>query len=131
MTQSGENALDLLPGNWSQVDYQSEESCFIDAMTLVDFHPVLASVSEPTFTSHVDGYMTTIPGSAQLLMERTKNQEGAFVYYEHGQGRMIVTNMYDDWGRTVEQSSPQVRDLFRDVMRWASLGDQALPEVGR
>jgi hypothetical protein len=63
-------------------------------------------------------------------MERTKNQQGAFVFYEHGLGQMIVTNMYDDWGRTVEQSSTQVRDLFRDVMRWASLGDQALPEVG-
>lgn len=41
-------------------------------------------------SSHVDGYMTTIPNSAQPLVERTKNQEGAIVYCEHGQGRMIV-----------------------------------------
>jgi hypothetical protein len=130
MTQPGDQSIDLLPGSWNQVDYQRDISCYIDAMTLVQFHPVLASVSEPTFSSHVDGYMTAIPGSAQLLMERTKNQQGAFVFYEHGLGRMIVTNMYDDWGRSVSQSTQQVRDLFRDVMRWGSLGGVGLPEVG-
>jgi len=129
MTQPGDNALDLLPGTWDQVDYQQDQSCWVDAMTLIEFHPILASVSDPSLTSHVDGFMTTIPGSAQLLMERTKNQQGALVFYEYGQGRMIVTNMYDDWGRTVGQSSRKVRNLFRDVARWASIGDVTLPEV--
>jgi len=121
--------LALLPGDWGQVDYHEDQSCYVDAMTLSEYHPVLASVSQSTFTSHVDGYMTTIPTGGQVLMERTKNQEGAFVYYEYGQGRMLVTNMYDDWGRTVGQSSADVRDLFRDVVRWSSIGDQELPDV--
>jgi len=130
MTQPGDQSIDLLPGSWSQVDYQQDISCYIDAMTVVDFQPFMASIAESTFTSHVDGFMTVVPNTAQLLMERTKNQQGAFVYYEYGQGRMIVTNMYDDWGRTVGQSSVKVRNLFRDIMRWGSIGAQELLEVG-
>jgi hypothetical protein len=130
MTQPGDKSIDLLPGNWGQVDYQKDRSCYLDAMTVVQFHPILASVSTTSLSSPVDGYMTTIPASSQLLMERTKNKAGAFVFYEHGQGQMIVTNMYDDWGRTVGQSSVAVRNLFRDLVRWGSIGGEDLPEVG-
>lgn len=128
MSQPGNETIDMLPGDWQQVDYHNDVSCYADAMTIIQYHPILASVADPHLTAHVDGYMTAVPSSSQLLMERTKNQEGAFVLHEYGQGRMIVTNMYDDWGRTVGQSSIEVRNLFRDVVRWASIGGKTLPE---
>ena len=129
MTQPGNEALDLLPGDWQQVDYHEDISCYRDAMTLRQYHPILASVAQPQLTAFVDGFTTAFPAGASLLLERTKNQEGAFVLVEYGQGRMLVTNMYDDWGRTVGQSSAEVRNLFRDVVRWASLGGATLPEA--
>lgn len=129
MSQPGVNALDVLPGDWQQVDYQQDISCYSDAMTIRQYHPILASAFRPKLTAYVDGYMTAVPSAAAVLMQRTKNAQAAFVLAEHGQGRMLVTNMYDDWGRTVGQTSPDVRGLFRDALRWASIGDVVLPDV--
>lgn len=129
MSQPGVDALDVLPGDWQQVDYQQDISCYSDAMTITRYHPVLASAFEPTLTAYVDGYMTSVPAAAEVLMQRTKNAQAAFVLSEYGQGRMLVTNMYDDWGRTVGQSSPEVRGLFRDAVRWASTDGATLPDV--
>ncbi|MEX1019632.1 MAG: PQQ-binding-like beta-propeller repeat protein [Litorilinea sp.] len=120
MAQPNDDALDALPGGtgFTHVGYDNDFSCFQDAMTWIAYHPMLASLNSSSVDANVDGYLTELPDNAQLLLERTKNGQGAFALYPYGEGNMIVTNMYDDWGRTVGQTSPQVRDLFRDVVRW-------------
>jgi hypothetical protein len=120
MAQPEDDSLALLPGaGLEQVGYHNDISCFRDAMTMLTYHPMLASRASLAMDSHVDGYLTQIPSAATLLLERTKNNQGALALYPLGEGRMIVTNMYDDWGRTVGQSAREVRYLFRDIIRWA------------
>ncbi|MFK7805655.1 MAG: PQQ-binding-like beta-propeller repeat protein [Anaerolineae bacterium] len=127
MAQPEDNGFDLLPGNWTAVGYQNDQSCWTAAMTPVAQHPMLSSINQPTVKANVDGYMTAWPNTAELLLKRTKNDQGSFVLDRVGDGHMIVTNMYDDWGRTVGQSSGQVRNLFRDVARWALTADDNMP----
>ena len=122
MSQPESNSLNALPGaaGLSQVGYTDDMACFQDAMIWRTYHPMLASLSSASVDAHVDGYLTGLPANAQLLLERTKNQQGAFAIYPYGDGQVIVTNLYEDWGRTVAQSSPEIRELFRDVVRWAA-----------
>ncbi|MEM7799456.1 MAG: hypothetical protein AAF633_09715, partial [Chloroflexota bacterium] len=126
LSQPEDNGFDLLPGTWTSVGYQNDQSCWDAAMTPVAEHPMLSSLAADTVRANVDGYMSAWPASAELLLKRTKNDQGAFVLDRYGDGFMIVTNMYDDWGRTVGQSSGQVRDLFRDVTRWALTSDDGM-----
>ncbi|MEM8856804.1 MAG: PQQ-binding-like beta-propeller repeat protein [Chloroflexota bacterium] len=127
MSQPEDDGFDLLPGSWNSVGYQNDQSCWVAAMTPTAEHPMLSSIDAATVKANVDGYLTSWPTTAEALLRRTKNNQGAFVLDQVGDGHMIVTNMYDDWGRTVGQSSNQVRNLFRDVARWALTADDNMP----
>jgi hypothetical protein len=117
-------------------------SCFRSSLMMETWHPVLSGFSRDTLNAHVDGYLTTMPEEAQVLLSRTANGQPGAILYPYpppsqggaggGSGRVFATAIYDDWGAGHGQSSGHARTLLRDLLAWAIPnqrfdGSQVLP----
>ena len=52
----------------------------------------------------------------------------AMLAYPYGEGQVVVTSMYEDWGYTYWQSTSQGRAIVRDLITWAKNPDLEIPE---
>jgi len=95
-----------------------DNSCYWGGAYVETFHPILASQSQALVTSAIDGYFDSIPEGSTILLRRTKNSMPAMFMYPYGDGWVIVTSSYDDWGG-FNQSTPGARALIRDTIAWA------------
>ena len=95
-----------------------DNSCYTNAAYIETFHPMLASQSKSVVTSNIDGYFDSIPDNAIVLLRRVKNGLPAMFMYPYGQGWVIVSSSYDDWGG-YNQSGPGARAIIRDAIAWA------------
>jgi hypothetical protein len=106
-----------------------DSSCYTDGAYIDTFHPILASQSKALVTSNIDGYFDEIPAESTVLLRRVKNGQPSMFLYPYGQGWVIVTSSYDDWGG-FNQSGPGALGIVRDAIAWAKKpGD--LPTFGR
>ena len=95
-----------------------DNSCYFNGAYIDTFHPILASQSQSLVTSAIDGYFESIPENSIVLLRRVKNGMPAMFMYPYGQGWVIVTSSYDDWGG-FNQSTPGARAIIRDAIAWA------------
>ncbi|MCP4153588.1 MAG: hypothetical protein GY757_38020, partial [bacterium] len=56
----------------------------------------MASQTTQQVSAAVDGYIDSYPSTATTVLTRTKNREGALLYYPYGQGCVILTSLYTD-----------------------------------
>ena len=108
--------------------WEEDQNCFSDAVSIDTWHQMLSGQSRSTPTVNVDGYFTSYPANATILLRRTANGQPALLMYEHGAGRVIVTSMYSDWAYGHGQASGEEIALIRDILSWVKKPAQ-LPEV--
>jgi hypothetical protein len=108
--------------------WDEDQNCFANALTINTWHQMFSGLSRSTPTVNVDGYFTSYPSSATVLMSRTANGQPALIMYDYGLGKVIATTMYSDWAFAHGQASPEETALVRDMITWAKKPDQ-LPEI--
>lgn len=91
--------------------WREDQSCQLRSIYIERFHPLLSSVSTFTVSASVDGYFVEYPEASIILLRRTKNGEPAMLAYPYGEGRVVVTSMYEDWGYAHWQSTAQGRSI--------------------
>jgi len=95
-----------------------DNSCFTNAAYVEKFHAALASQASALVTSNIDGYFDSIPSESTVLLRRVKNGLPAMFLYPYGQGWVVVSSSYDDWGG-FNQTGPGARAIIRDLIAWA------------
>ncbi|NIV34683.1 MAG: hypothetical protein GWN58_36065, partial [Anaerolineae bacterium] len=94
--------------------------------------PVVSGFAAPTLDVHVDGYFNTAPDGATEVLNRWKNGQPGLVLYRYPSavegGYVLATSIYDDWGETNFQASPDALTLLRDMLSWAFDPHETLPE---
>ena len=78
--------------------WHEDNSCYTNGAYIDTFHPMLASQSTALVTSNLDGYFDSIPENAIVLLRRVKNGLPTMFMYPYGQGWVVVSSSYDDWG---------------------------------
>ncbi len=95
-----------------------DNSCWWNAAYVETFHPILASQKTALVTAAFDGFFDGIPEESIILLRRTKNSMPAMFMYPYGQGWVIVSSSYDDWGG-YNQAGSGARAIIRDAIAWA------------
>lgn len=136
-SQQQGRALSILPvsqeadGTYKQVvgyGWNEDQNCFADSVYIDTWHQMLAGQSRSTPSVNVDGYFTSYPSNAVVLLRRTANGQPALLMYDYGQGKVIVTSMYSDVAYTLGQWSMEEKALIRDIVSWVKAPAQ-LPQV--
>lgn len=125
--QHGYEFKALPGGKVSGYGWLEDQSCQWNSTYIDEYHQILSGQSSAFTDFHVDGFFTGWPDGASILLRRTKNGMPAMLLYEHGQGRVIVTSFYEDWGYTRGQFTEDGRKLMRDLLAWAK-DPKVLPE---
>ncbi|MFC1848938.1 hypothetical protein ACFL27_01905 [candidate division CSSED10-310 bacterium] len=119
-TQQHGYEFNLLPGGGvSGYGYREDQSCQLGSIQLSEFHHVLSSVTETKIDAGVDGYFTRWPDNATILIERTKNGMPAMIIYPFGNGWVIATTLYTDWGFNHFQATRSELRLVNDIVTWS------------
>ena len=93
---------------WTQ-----DMSCFINGFALATSHPILSGFDKARLNLHGDGYFTSWPASATVLLRRTANGQPGAIVYPYGDGWVFATTVYDDWGAANGQIGDDARILAR------------------
>jgi hypothetical protein len=127
--QHGRDYAALPGGALSGYGWAEDNSCFAASLYISQWRPALAGFDKTTLDAPVDGYFTTLPPDAQVLLSRNVNgQPGAVLYpypsprergESEGGGWVFATTMYDDWGSGQGQSTGDARVLLRNLLTWA------------
>ncbi|MBN1314336.1 MAG: hypothetical protein JXA42_02670, partial [Anaerolineales bacterium] len=117
-----------LPG--SRVDgygWVEDNSCFNASLYISEYHQVLSGFKRSSLTSKIDGYFTTYPEGTITPLNRTKNGMPGLLMYSYGNGWVVATTIYDDFGLFNRQSSSDSHVLIRDLISWA-IHPEEMPE---
>ena len=107
--------------------WRQDQGCYMGSVYFEYLHPVLSSCTSQQVTAAVDGYFESWPAGATVLLNRTKNREGALLYYEYGEGTVILTSLYTDWGAVHSQASAEELKIFRDLVTFARNPKLSIP----
>ena len=108
--------------------YQNDQQCFTNAANIDNWHQVLSGQSESSLDLNIDGFYTGIPATGTSLLRRVSNGQTALTIYPYGEGHVIATTMYTDWGYSVSQYTQDEISLIRDIISWAKKPAE-LPEM--
>jgi PKD repeat protein len=106
-------------GELAGYGWSEDNSCFHSSLYLSEYHAVLSGFDENRIDAHVDGYFSSWPDEARLLLSRTANGMPAAVLYPFADGYVLATTIYDDWGTGQGQQSADSLVLLRDLLTWA------------
>ncbi|MCP5051986.1 MAG: hypothetical protein GY940_32760, partial [bacterium] len=99
--------------------WRQDQSCDIDSTYFDTLHPIVSSVQSEKFTAAVDGYLSAWPSNSTVVLNRIKNKAGTLLYYPYGEGTVILTSLYTDWGATHSQATAGEVKVFRDLITFA------------
>ena len=103
--------------NYQTIQYFRHDPPGTKAVDLFDtYHPVLSNFSFSTPDIGVDGYFTSSPENATILLRRTANGQATMIMYDYGQGKAIVTSMYSDWAFGHSHASAEEIALVADLI---------------
>ncbi len=108
--------------------YQEDQSCQFKSVYIETFHPVLSGFSSSTADIGVDGYFTSYPNNATILLRRTANGQPAMILYPYGKGYVIATTLYTDFALSHSQANTAEINLIQNIISWAKKPD-TIPEV--
>ena len=99
--------------------WRQDQSCYNSSLYFRDMHPALSGLTDVRPTAGVDGYFPVYPSSSTILLRRISNQEPALLYYPYGNGTVILTSLYTDFGLAHSQASSEELRLVRDLFTFA------------
>ena len=118
-TQERGYMLDTLPGDWQGVGYLEENGCQTYAGGIENQHVFFSGQDSVYIDANVDGYFTTWPKEGKVLVRRTKNAMPCLVSYPVGQGIVLASTLYSDYGFISGQINMDEKRLIRDIISWA------------
>ncbi|MFH1777704.1 MAG: hypothetical protein ABH952_09145, partial [Candidatus Omnitrophota bacterium] len=104
-----------------------DQNCYFNACYINQDHQILSGQADSILTDYVDGYFTKWPDGTSLILSRTKNGMPTLLMYDVGQGKVLATTSYLDWGFKHGQFSDDDRLLMRDMISWLKEAE-VLPE---
>ena len=107
--------------------FKQDLSCFANSAYPTMEHPILSGITATTVTAGFDGFFRKIPGNATVLLRRTISGEPCLIVYPVGQGYVIVSTLYEDWGYANGQSTADGRSILANILTWAKDPDQPIP----
>jgi hypothetical protein len=107
--------------------FREDQSCFNGSLYFKNMHPVLSSQINERTSAGVDGYFSIYPATSKVLLRKITNQEPTLLYYPYGQGTVILTSMYTDWGLAHSQASADELKLVRDLVTFAKNPNLPIP----
>ncbi|WP_332089689.1 carboxypeptidase regulatory-like domain-containing protein [Paenibacillus sp. GYB003] len=128
MSQQHGYDFGALPGGVEGYGWAEDQSCHAHSVVITAPHPVFAGQDGDAMDVAVDGFFTAWPDNAQVLLRRRINGQPAMLTYRYGEGRVIVTSAYADWGIGFNQLTRDERLLMRDTFAWARLAGSDVPE---
>jgi len=96
--------------------WREDQSCQSNSMYVDSWHPALSSTTKSLISSPIDGYFAGYPANSTVLLSRRINGMPAMLSYPYGEGRVVVTSMFEDWGYSHGQSTAQGRAIVRDLI---------------
>jgi RHS repeat-associated protein len=113
--------FEAVPGDLSGYGWTEDQACHHRSVAINTYHPMLSGQDSVTLDVVVDGYFTTYPEDATILLTRTKNGMPAMLMYEYGNGTgtVIATTIYTDWAYGHHQATVDGKTLLRDMISWA------------
>lgn len=112
--------LSALPGGKVYgYGYSEDQGCHNNAVYIENYHPIFAGQEGVNLDLNVDGYFTQWPEEATILLRRTKNHMPAMIAYPYGEGQVIASTLYPDWGYGYSQQTEAERRLVMDLINWA------------
>jgi uncharacterized repeat protein (TIGR01451 family) len=97
-----------------------DESCQFSSVGVSTYHPVLSGQDTLTPDVNVDGFFTSYPENAKVLLNRTKNGMPAALLYDYGDGQVLAMTIYSDVAYKMGMASEEERNLVRDIISWAT-----------
>jgi len=119
-----------VPGGLSGYGWAEDQSCQYSSVAITTYMPFLSGQAKTTPDINVDGYFTTYPKDATVVLSRTKNAMPAMLMYNISKGRVIAASSYEDWAFSHYASSEAGKSLLRDLVGWAQDTRTAIPEYG-
>jgi hypothetical protein len=107
--------------------WREDQSCTTYSTYIENMHPVLASQNSNTVTAAIDGFFSIYPADSTILLRKQANQEPVLLYYPYGDGHVILTSMYTDWGAAHSQASAGELNLVRDLITFAKNPSLPIP----
>lgn len=99
--------------------YSEDQGCHNNAVYIENYHSIFAGQEGVNLDLNVDGYFTSWPEEATILLRRTKNHMPAMIAYPYGEGQVIASTLYPDWGYGYGQQTEAERRLVMDLINWA------------
>jgi streptogramin lyase len=125
--QNGED-FECLPGYGLEAKgWNQDQSCFWKAAYIDEWHPVLSAQTSGLLNCSVDGYFPSWPIDSKLILRRSLTTMPCLLIYEHGEGAVLVTSLFSDWGLGHSQATQEERFLLRDIVTWALDPDSHIP----
>ena len=123
-----ENIIPVPEGEKLKVyGWREDQSCYNGSVYGSIKHPALSSLTYDRASAAVDGYIDKYPEDSVVLLRRTKNRKPALLYYKYGEGTVILTTLYTDWGYAHSQASGQELNIVRDLLTFARDVDSEIP----
>ena len=123
-----ENLVPVPEGeNIDFVGWRQDQSCYHGSVYFKGMHPVLSSSTGELLSGAVDGYFEAWPSTSTVLLNRTKNREAAMLYYPYGNGTVILTSLYTDWGYAHSQATLMELRVVRDLITFAKNPQLPIP----
>jgi len=105
--------------------WKQDISCHNNSVYIYNHHPIFAGQLQEKLNLNVDGYFTSWPDEARILLARTKNDWPAMLSYPYGKGLVIASTLYSDWsylhgqiswGHWTGSSTSDEINLIRDML---------------
>ena len=110
-----------LPGGLEGYGWNEDQSCHARSVVITAPHPGFSGQDSDVLDVSIDGFFTAWPDGSHVLLRRRINGQPALLTYPYGDGRVVVTSAYADWGVGSNQLTRDERLLMRDLFTWARL----------
>ena len=117
-TQEYGEDFSAIPGGISGYGWKEDQSCWSNAVSIANKHPIFSGQTKPILDANCDGYLTKWPDNAEILLNRTKNGFPSMLTYPYENGRVIVSVLYSDWGYARNHTSISEKTLIRDLITY-------------
>ncbi len=108
--------------------HTEDQGCQFASSYIDTWHQMMAALNKSTPSINVDGYFTSIPSNATVLLRRMKNGQPSAIMYPYGNGKVIATTLYSDFASGTSQAFQEEIALIRDIISW-SKSPSELPEI--
>ncbi len=99
--------------------WRQDSSCLRNSVYFESAHPALSSSTNELTDAGVDGYFSVYPSNSTILLKRKVNLEPTLLYYPYGNGTVILTAMFTDWGYAHAQATTAELRIIRDLITFA------------